>query len=351
MKRRRIFLIIFVFLILILVIGVGALLLMQGGFGGPAQEPTPAVSAETEPTAVPETPTQPVVVVIQPVRRGQRIPPDAVEVRRWREDDLPDDYVEKVTDVVGMIATVDLPVHRPISASMVKGIVLEGSDISLAIPQGKVGYALPLRLISTVANAVRPGDYVDVILSMSIVDVDQDSQVKQPVLLTGGEDCLAGCQVNGLQIPRLVTQYTVQRALVLGVGIWGDEKAGVTVVQLGQEEEPPIVPVAEEEGGEEAPPPEVTPVPYLKQVTVVTLAVEPWDALVLKWASESQSSIDLVLRSAVDVENFSQPEAVTLQYMIERFQISLPAKMPHVPENEFSYPLLQEAEVPAPQGE
>jgi hypothetical protein len=32
-------------------------------------------------------------------------------------------------------------------------------------------------------------------------------------------------------------------------------------------------------------------------------------------------------------------EAVTLQYMIDRYQISLPPKLPHTPENDFKYSL------------
>jgi hypothetical protein len=82
----------------------------------------------------------------------------------------------------------------------------------------------------------------------------------------------------------------------------------------------------------------------LTELTVVTLAVSPQDALVLKWAWESNSSIDLVMRSANDNDIYAQPEAVTLQYMIDRFQISLPPKLPNTPENKFEYRLIKEAE-------
>ena len=103
----------------------------------------------------------------------------------------------------------------------------------------------------------------------------------------------------------------------------------------GQEGEPPP---------EETTPPEGTYVPPLSQITVVTLAVEPQYALVLKWALETNSAIDLVLRSAVDVEEFSQPEAVTMEYMINRYQISVPPRLPYVLENDFEYHLIREAE-------
>jgi len=290
-----------------------------------------------------------VVVVVQPVRRGERIPPDAVEIRKWQVDRLPDDPVFLLDEVVGGYATVDLTPPQPLSASKVKTVVLEGSEISLAIPQGHVGYSFPVRLVSAVANAIQPGDRVDVLISWKIVEVDQDLQIKLPVALVGDEDCLAGCQPTGEQLPGMVSQYTVQNALVLGMGVFADKEDTVEVVQpettdegqggdllgLGATEEPAPEQVQQEP---------TSNIPQLSQITVVTLAVEPQYALVLKWASESDSSIDLVLRSAADIEEFAQPEAVTLEYMINRYDISLPPRLPHALENEFEYKLITKAE-------
>jgi hypothetical protein len=86
------------------------------------------------------------------------------------------------------------------------------------------------------------------------------------------------------------------------------------------------------------------------QLTSLTLIVSPQDALVLKWALETNASIDLVMRSAVDQDIYAQPEAVTLQYMLDRFQIAVPPKLPHAPENDFTSQLLQDAQQNAPSG-
>jgi Flp pilus assembly protein CpaB len=287
-----------------------------------------------------------VVVVVQPIRRGQRIPPDALEIRKWEVSGLPSDPVTSLDLAVGGYATADMTPPQPLSASKVKVVLLQGSDIALAIPPGKVAYSFPMRVVATVAQAVTPGDRVDVMVSWKIVDVDQDSQIKMPVTLVGGEDCLAGCQPTGTQLPGLVSQYTVQNALVLGVGLYGDEMPGVVVTRPGgapvQAPTPTPVPAAE---GEEAPPAQTGPVgPPLSQILVVTLAIDPQSAVVLKWALESDSSMDLVLRSAADVEEFAQPEAVTLEYMVNRYQISLPPRLPHAMENVFQYKLIDEAE-------
>ena len=349
MRRRRTFLIVFAILLVILLGGVAALVMMSRGGGGPAAGATPGAEGGVEPEVTLEPEMEQVVVVVQPVRRGERIPHDALDTRRWEKDDLPDDPVRDENDVIGGYAAVDLTPHRPLRAREVKKVVLEGSNVSLAIPPGKVGYSVPIRLVAAVAGALKPGDRVDVLVSWKVVDVDQDLQIKLPVLLIGEEDCLAGCQPTGEQLPGLVSQYTVQNALVLGVDIWDEDQPDLPAVQPGAEPTPegplPLPTEGEEEvSPEEAPPPVEQQVSPYSLASVVTLAVDPQSALVLKWSVESNSSIDLALRSAVDREEFAQPEAVTLEYMVNRYQISLPPKLPHAPENKFEYEVLKAAE-------
>jgi Flp pilus assembly protein CpaB len=214
----------------------------------------------------------------------------------------------------------------------------DGSEMALAIPKGKVAIALPISKLFAVANALRPGDRVDVLLSMGIVEVDEDSQIKEPVVLVGCDPLLAPCQPSGNQLRRFVTQYTVQNALVLDIDLYGEPA--------------PVVPTSEDQPeGEEAPPAVPTVYQALTDLTSVTLVVTPQDALVLKWARETNASIDLVMRSAVDPDIYSQPEAVTLQYMLHRFQISEPPKLPQTIENVFRYRLLEVQGLPPSGGE
>jgi Flp pilus assembly protein CpaB len=225
MRRRRTFLLIFLILILILVVGL-IVLWRTGRISLPGSEqqtaepiPTPAVQA------TPVVETERVVVALQTIPRGMPVPPDAVEVREWPKDaGVPDDVARKLSEVVGKTARVDIPRQWPVSKSSVTTVEPgAGADMALAIPKGKVALAIPVRVLSAVANAIQPNDRVDVLISLSMVGVDEDAQIKQPVVLVGGEDCLAGCQPTGEQLPRLVTQYTVQNAQVLAVGLWQEE--------------------------------------------------------------------------------------------------------------------------------
>jgi Flp pilus assembly protein CpaB len=270
------------------------------------------------------------------------VPPDAVEIREWpKTDEFPTDAARRLEAVVGRVARVDIIRQRPVLRSMVTDVDMgTGAEMALGIPKGKVAYALPVKMLSAVANALQPGDRVDVLLSFSMVEVDRDQQIKQPVVKTGGEDCLAGCYLTGEQIPRLVSQYSVQNARVMSIGVWQEEPVEV------------IVPVETEETVEGEPTPVPPSAPSVAQaatrLTSVTLIVSPQDALVLKWALETNASIHLVMRSAVDQDIYAQPEAVTLQYMLDRFQISVPPKLPHSPENNFDLGFLQGATQTAP---
>jgi len=342
MNRRRTFLIIFIVLVLVLVLGIGGLLLIQGGGG--TRPPTQQDGGI--PTPTPEIITERVVVALQTIPRGMTIPPDAVEIREWPINDpaFPKDPIYNLEDVVGMTARTEIPLHRPISASKVKAVFRgEGSELALGVPKGRVLYALPVKALSAVANAIQPGDRVDVLVSFMVVDVEQNLQAKLPVSWTGDpEMCVeAACQAVGEQIPRLVSQYTVQNALVMGVGMWSGQP-DIQAPKPSEAKTTETPSVTQALTGEEAQATPAAPANVAVQLTdirVITLAVDPQDALVLKWLLENNASIDLVMRSAIDQDMYST-EAVTLKYMLDRFAISLPPKLTTVPINEFKYNII-----------
>jgi Flp pilus assembly protein CpaB len=212
-----------------------------------------------------------------------------------------------------------------------------GSDAALQIPAGKVAYALPVSRYSGVAWALQAGDHVDVIISLLMTDLDEEFQTALPdnaacVQPAEGEECQGGVMgrlqvlANGwivnltpseAQRPRLVTQMTVRDAIVLYIGDWSSEG-----VAAAPEEEAQAVEVQPAEGAT------ATPTPTRAAVEPLTIIVTPQDAMVLKYAEEVGASIDLVLRSAGDT-NQVPTESVTLQYLLDRFDIELPPKLPY----------------------
>ena len=321
-----------VILVLALVVVV---VMMVRGRSQPA-EPTPGPEEGGPVVYVPEG-TVDIVVAAQNIPRGVRITADnnAVVLASWPENSVPAGTLTALESAYGRIARLDIPLGMPILENMLTAapgdLADVGSDAALLIPRGKVAYALAVAGNASVAWAIQPGDHVDVLISVLLVDLDEDFQSQLPnqaSCIGTTEGCTSGT-LGRLEVlatgdvvnvtpgedqrPRMITQLTVQNAIVLRVGNWQEEEAAPT-----QEEQPPV------EGEEAAQP---TPAPRFLPKWV-TLAVRTQDALVLKYAEEVGASMDLVLRSAGD-ESLIATEPVTLQYIFDQFNMQLPPKLPY----------------------
>lgn len=224
--------------------------------------------------------TKPVVVALQPITNLSIIAADAVGIKEWPVTALPPSGVLEKTDaVVGMLAIQNIYPGQIILQPMIvnpkqAGEIAARSKASFVIPEGKVGMAFSINDVTGVAGALQPGDYVDVLLTLSpsILPTQTVRAGTQPVL-TGNE---------GLP----VTQLMLQDILILQVGNW---------TAAGQEK---------------------------TAGNVLTLAVDRQDALALKSARE-QGQIDLVLRRVADHKVVDAPEPVTVQYLNRRFKFNL----------------------------
>jgi Flp pilus assembly protein CpaB len=325
---------------LLLAVGAVALAIVLG------QRP-----AAPKPTPTPTPEGVKIVVAVQSIPRGGRILTGQVEMVDWPSSRVPPNALTDPDVAVGKFAKQDIARGIPILPGMIAASPAEaaaagGSAAALAIQTGRVGVAFPLRStypdqanlpfdrrdkdvlprLLSVAYAIQPGDRVDVLACFWVYELDKEFQSRipnkigyidpekkgQPVEGMGGRPIVAPGGAPGVegpsepQLPRMVCQWTAQNARVLGLGDW--------VVAA-----PPTPPPAPG-GGQPTP----TPLPPLPQI--VTLEVDPQDALVLKYARETGAQIDLVLRSPNDKDKFST-EAVTLQYMFERFRVAVPPKL------------------------
>lgn len=288
-----------------------------------------------------------IVVSAQDIPRNTRIVSGtgALEMAQWPEDMVPEGAFKNMEAVFGQTSRVDIARGTPILSKMITEVPGEGgargSDAALQIPKGKVAYAMPVSRYSSVAWALQPGDHVDVLVSLLMVDLDEEFQTILPnqavcVSPTEEEGCKSGVMgrlealSNGWivqvrpserQRPRLVSQLTVQNAMVLRVGDW--EKKEVEGRQPVEATEGEGAETGEA-GGAQAEP---TPTPR-ESVRPLTLAVTPQQAVALKYLQESGASIDLVLRSAGDTGTVNT-NSVTLEYLFESFGIETPPKVPY----------------------
>ncbi|MBN2469488.1 MAG: Flp pilus assembly protein CpaB [Anaerolineae bacterium] len=345
----------FLLLALVLLLGVVAVVLLLPQLTGGL---VPATQVADAPEVVVPTPTPipfvEIVVAVQELPRGIRIPAEnAVELRRWPAEAAPFNALQSLDDVIGKIARTDIPRESPVLSTMLVDNLRElaergrvGSDAAAVMPPGLVAVSIPMDRITGVAYAIREGDYVDVMMSMLFVDVDEEFQTLFPnkINLVGYDEegnPTVGASIDGrqdvgiggspvivgpseIQRPRLVTQRTVQSAWVLRVGNFP-----VTGSYIGATPTPIPTPTPEAgEGEAEDRPAAAAPQQTSLIPDIVTLAVSPQDAVVLVWAVDAKLPITLALRSATDISQVpTQP--VTLEYIMSNYNISAPNRLPY----------------------
>jgi Flp pilus assembly protein CpaB len=183
---------------------------------------------------------------------------------------------------------------------------MKESQLGQLVEPGYVAIAFPISELSSVSYGAMPGDYVDVLVTFAFIDVDTDSQSRMPIC---PEPCPTGAaeatSAEIVQLPRLATQLTLQKIQVLGVGRWAYQ--------------PPPPEEGQQTGADTAAGAAMEPPQF------ITLMLTPQDALVLKWARESNAAIELAVRQRDDTQDFATQQ-VTLDYLLARFSMSLPAK-------------------------
>lgn len=254
------------------------------------------VSQQTPVTAADPTPEPiPVVRAAQNIAKGDEITLEAIQlVHLERGEAVPPTAVRDPMKVVGMIAAMDIPQGTIMQEAMYfdrESALLTGRSASTLFQPGRVAMAFPIGDLASVGGALKPGDRVNVLASFELMDVDRQLQVRMPM------------DGSGIQIPRMAVQMVLQDIEVLRVGAW-TTPTSVT-------------------GEKQSPPPVVN-------TDLVTLLVTPQDSLVLKWlidkVDEGQARITLALRSE-DEEETSTTEAVTLEYVMRRFNVPIPSKL------------------------
>jgi Flp pilus assembly protein CpaB len=330
-----------------------------------------------EPTATP-IPMVPVVIAVQDIPRGTVIGPDRVGVISFPADTAPRGAFTDVSAVVGLIAATDIVTEEIILARKLvedlNALGNVGSDAAAVLSPERVAVAVPIDEITSVAYGLRPGDRIDVIVSMLFVDVDEDFQTILPndvrilipasdefgnIVLTWSEvaygdltsdsfyipiysvdpnaqeDAVEGTRAlqfsmieepNPLdgrrQRPRLVTQRTVTNAQVIWVGEFPDDGRIFAPAPTPTELASPT-PETETSSSGDGTAPANTPVP--PRPSIITLAVTPQDAVVLAWISEAGLPMTFAMRSA-RAQGLPDTSPVTMAYIMQAYNITVPDK-------------------------
>lgn len=317
-------------------------------------------TAETPNITAPPTPTVnfvDVVVANTYIPLGTRLTSELLTVVRRPDSNtaiVANVTFSDISQVEGQIAKTDIArgqeVLIPMIALNVTDLASIGSDLALFVEDGRVAVAFPIDRFNGVAYSMRPGDFIDVMMSLSLVQIDPEfrtalpnltQRVDQQALLDGQSflfpptaqgrlelvpvinlvaEITPGNGQAGLQLPRQVTQLTLQQAEVLWVGTWRDTRAEeiaaleAKVAQAGQDVDPEAVS-----------PPQPTPVGERPETNpdVVILSMPVQDALALKWAQETGIEIDLALRAQGD-NSISLTTSIHLLQLIDQGGLTIP---------------------------
>ncbi len=367
MRRGRIF--IYIALIIVLVIAAVGIWWWRNR--------TPA-GTSTEPQTTPQTQYVEIITAGQNIYPGTPITEEMLSsIQIPQEQLVAGEYTNKA-DVVGMYAKLAITQGVPIVSSMLSvspgNVNLPGSTWAPFIPQGLTAVPIPLTRLTWVGYGFRDGDYVNIIVTFLIVDVDAAYQTILPnatagILASNGSALLIGtgsgedattqltqgeilnltAQVvsagtggpigrveynedlqqpfyvvpsaeDVTQRPRLVTQMIMQNVQILHVGTFplpGETVSDQLVAPTGDATPTPGAAQTDEQAT------------VIVRPDIITLMVPNQDAVTLTWLVYSGAQITLTLRNPNDQVIGAQPDAATLEYLLTQYNIPVPAKLPY----------------------
>ncbi len=341
MRRGRTALVI---VLVIVLVAIGGYFAYRIFVAGPANAPTPT----------PGIRYVDIVTAGQNITPGTQITEEMLSTLQIPEDKMILGEFTNKGDVVGQFAKIQIAQNVPIMDSMLSAtpgsVNLPGSSWAPLISQGLTAVSIPITRLSSTSYGIRDGDYVNIIVTMLIIDVDASYQTILPnytARVTGagalqqqlpiltvdifsqqlptaqGRTEMDPTLQNAIYIvpsevqrPRLVTQMIMQNIQVLHVGTFP-----LPGEQVAEQLASGATPTPNAQG--------VTTQPQVVRPDVITLMVTPQDAVVLTYLIYNGSQITLTLRNPNDFDFRTTTDAATLQYLLSQYNIPVPAKLPY----------------------
>lgn len=346
--RRRGRVLIFVALILILLVALAwAVTRFMNPFAQLTQQPQQAI--DQAPTA-PVVEMTNIVISVQPIQRGREITSDVITTIPFPRAELVEGaFLTTVEEVIGKRAKVDIEARMPINSNLLIDPSMKNSPPAFQIPRGQVAISIPISNLSSVAYGLQSGDHVNVIVTLLMVDLDVEFQSKLPnltgIVTAPGTTTEGGPTTKTMTIgksegsvgrteldatlgepiyvmpseaprPRLVSQTLIQDAVVLQSGMFDQPKTETAASDQAVVQPTP------------APGEQATVAAPVTLPDSITLIVNPQDAVTLNYLIIAGGKLNLVMRAAGDDQRIAT-EAVTLQFVLDQYNIPNPAKLPY----------------------
>jgi Flp pilus assembly protein CpaB len=275
--RARTILIVFVGLLLFIV-GVGASLLMIS-----------RINAQTQAAQQSQVVKTPVVVVTHDMSLGAKISAADVVIAQIPVDVIPRDALSTPEDAIGRIIKSDLVQGEMVLMHNLADPTNNNHDLSFILSNDHVLMAFPATDLMSVENIIQRGDVIDILATFPV----SNNKLGTGTLTTTTTGTTTTGTTTTTNQDNTFTNFTSEVF----------QKVSVTAL---------VLKVVNDQNGQ--------PVGYNN--TAYLLALNPQDALVLKYLKDSQAVFDIVLRSPTSQNNFDTT-AVTDQYIIELLGLQL----------------------------
>ena len=230
--------------------------------------------------------TAPVVVARNDVPMRTLLTDDVVVIRQVPPELMPVGAATMLEQVLGKINMSDLVMGEVVLTRRLADPAKKGVNILFTMSEDKIVIALPGDDLMSRAGLLRPGDKVDILYSLEMEAASGNGLVTF--------EALQNQEITAIVLPGSATEA------VGGLGGIGG--------MVGSAD------VAESMGGEGG----------VNEVAgrVILLAVDPQDALVLKYLKDAGGILDFALRVPTN-EQFMRTEPVTEDYLADRYRIEV----------------------------
>ncbi|HSH79422.1 MAG TPA: Flp pilus assembly protein CpaB [Herpetosiphonaceae bacterium] len=233
-----------------------------------------------------------VVMAARDIPEGTAISADALTVQAFPDGFVPLGAIPAPEQAVGKYTVTRLTKGQIVLANQLS-VNKRAGNLALSVPAGKVAVALPMTDLMSTAGAIKPGDRVDILLTLDL----KEMQVKNPQAASAaGGAAPSGPANDSGKNP--VTQTTLQNVEILALG-------------------------EAEDGGSSS----SSSASSAKKTPAVIVLLDHQDAIVLKYAKDSGGVVDLALRAPEDTVQV-KTEAMTIDLLFERFGFRRPLPVP-----------------------
>ncbi len=220
---------------------------------------------------------RPVVVAVQDIPMRTEIKESQVAVKKVPTELVPLGAATVLDDVVGKIARQDIAAGEIVLTRRLVEPTVTGHDVVFTMPEDKVLIALPAADLMSRIGFLKPGDRVDLLFTIAVPDQKGDER-----LVT--IDALQNLEITAIAMPPLQARASDKTKTT--------RRPGTILANEG----------------------------------VLMFAVDPQDALTLKYLKDSGAIMDVALRAPTNEQQFIT-EPVDRTYVEDRYQIIEPSFM------------------------